>query len=300
MWAQIKELYSHTDPVAYAVPFFLLMIAIELYINYKERKGLYIKKDAIASVSMGLGSLVVQLFAKTSAFLVYSLLYQYRLIQLDWIWYIWVLIFFADDITFYFHHRFSHQIRVLWAAHETHHSSQKYNLSTALRQSWTELIYKYVWWLWLPLVGFPPLMILMMMSVSLIYQFWIHTEIIRKFPAIIEFIFNTPSHHRVHHASNIRYLDRNHGGILIIWDRLFGTFEKEDPAHPVVYGITTNIQSYNVFVIAFSAYGKLWEDLKKSKKWKDRFGYIFKPPGWSHDGSSKTADQMREEIGIKP
>jgi sterol desaturase/sphingolipid hydroxylase (fatty acid hydroxylase superfamily) len=157
---------------------------------------------------------------------------------LGWHWWVWILILFADDFTFYWHHRLSHEIRVLWAAHVNHHSSTTMNLATALRQSWAEQLYKYFWWLWLPVVGFPPLMILMMMSISLIYQYWVHTELIRKMPKWFEFLFNTPSHHRVHHASNVRYLDQNHAGILIIWDRLFGTFAEERDDEKPVYGIT--------------------------------------------------------------
>ena len=171
-------------------------------------------------------------------------------------------------------------MRLLWAAHVNHHSSEKYNLSTALRQSWTEEIYKFAFWLWLPVLGFHPLFIFMQMSISLIYQFWIHTQIIKRLPNAVELVFNTPSHHRVHHASNVCYLDRNYAGILIIWDRFFGTFAPENPAEPVSYGITI-------------AHG-----LAEAKSWRQRINHLLKPPGWSADGSTQTAKQMQEKLKV--
>jgi sterol desaturase/sphingolipid hydroxylase (fatty acid hydroxylase superfamily) len=284
------------EPVAYAIPFFLLLIAIELYVNWKEQRNLYNSGEALSSIGMGLGSLVVNILMKALAFAFYTWLFQFRLFDIGWHWWSWVLILFADDFTFYWHHRLSHEIRILWAAHVQHHSSQSLNLATALRQSWTELLYKYVWWFWLPLVGFEPLMILMMMSISLIYQFWPHTEIIRKFPKWFEFVFNTPSHHRVHHASNVRYLDQNHAGILIIWDRLFGTFSEENENDKPVYGLTKNIHSLNPLVIVSHEYKSIWQDVKRAPSWADKIRYIFMPPGWSHDGPDLRAKTLRKAI----
>ncbi len=286
------------EPVAYAVPFFLLLIFIELYFSWKEQLNLYEPKEAFSSIGMGLGSLVINVLMKALAFAAYSWLYQYRLFDIGWHWWSWVLILFADDFTFYWHHRLSHEIRILWAAHVQHHSSQTLNLATALRQSWTELLYKYFWWFWLPLVGFHPLMILMMMSVSLIYQFWPHTELIRKFPKWFEFIFNTPSHHRVHHASNIRYLDQNHAGILMIWDRLFGTFSEEKEEEKPVYGLTKNIASYNPLVIVSHEYKDIWKDVQRAPTFTDKLKYIFYPPGWSHDGEDLRAKTLRKQQGL--
>jgi sterol desaturase/sphingolipid hydroxylase (fatty acid hydroxylase superfamily) len=245
---------------------------------------------------MGLGSLVINILMKALAFAGYSFLYQYRLFDLGWHWWVWILILFADDFTFYWHHRLSHEIRILWAAHVQHHSSQTLNLATALRQSWTELLYKYFWWFWLPLVGFHPLMILMMMSVSLIYQFWPHTELVGKLPRWYEFLFNTPSHHRVHHASNIRYLDRNHAGILMIWDRMFGTFAEEDLKEKPIYGITTNITSLNPLVIVSHEYKNIWIDFKRARTFGDKIRYLFLPPGWSHDGTDQRAKTLRNNL----
>jgi sterol desaturase/sphingolipid hydroxylase (fatty acid hydroxylase superfamily) len=297
MLLQVFKMMEPTDdPVVYAIPFFLLAIGTELFINWKEQHNLYERKEALSSIGMGLGSLVINIVMKGLAFGAYTYLYQFRVFNFGWAWWAWILILFADDFTFYWHHRLSHEIRILWAAHVNHHSSQTLNLATALRQSWAEQLYKYFWWFWLPLVGFPPLMILMMMSVSLIYQYWVHTELIKKLPRWFEFFFNTPSHHRVHHASNVRYMDQNHAGILIIWDRLFGSFTEERNEEKPVYGITTNINTYNLLKIASHEFVDVWADVKRAPKFSDKLKYIFYPPGWSHDGPDHRARTLRRQL----
>ena len=190
----------------------------------------------------------------------------------------------------------SHNVRFLWASHVIHHSSQRYNLSTALRQTWTgNFTGSFIFWLWMPLIGFQPLMIVFLQSVSLLYQFWIHTEVINKMSRWFEFIFNTPSHHRVHHASDLKYLDKNHAGILVIWDRMFGTFQKEE--EKPTYGLTTNIASYNPLIIATHEWWAILKDVVKNPGYT--MGYLFGPPGWSHDGSRKTTRQLREHSAQK-
>ena len=295
-----KNMELTDDPVIYAIPFFLIAIGTELYINWKDKLNLYEKKEALSSIGMGLGSLVIDILMKGLAYGAYTLVYKhYHFFNLGWHWWVWVLILFADDFTFYWHHRLSHEIRILWSAHVNHHSSTTLNLATALRQSWGEQFYKYIWWLWMPLVGFPPLMMMMMMSISLIYQYWVHTELIKKLPKWFEFIFNTPSHHRVHHASNIRYLDQNHAGILIIWDRMFGTFAEERDDEKPVYGITKNINTYNLFKIASHELVDVWHDVKRAPKFSDKLKYIFYPPGWSHDGPDLRARTLRKKLQAK-
>jgi len=292
-----KMMEATDDPVIYAIPFFLIAIGTELYINWKEKLNLYEGKEAMASIGMGLGSLVIDILMKGLALGTYTIIYNhFHLFELDWHWYAWVLILFADDFTFYWHHRLSHEIRILWASHVNHHSSQTLNLATALRQSWGEQFYKYFWWCWLPLIGFEPLMMMMMMSISLIYQYWVHTELIKRMPKWFEFFFNTPSHHRVHHASNARYLDQNHAGILIIWDRIFGTFAEEKDEEKPIYGITKNIHTYNLFKIASHEFFSIWEDVKRAEKFSDKLKYIFYPPGWSHDGPDLRARTLRRQL----
>lgn len=291
-----KMVPVESDPVAYFIPIFVLLIIIEAVISQIYNKELYQTKDAFASIGMGIGSVVINLLMKGLAFAAYLKIYEYRLFDIGWQWWAWVLVFFLDDFTFYWYHRSAHEVRILWAAHVNHHSSEHMNLATALRQSWGELFFKYFFWAWLPLIGFHPLMVFTMISISLIYQFWVHTTLINRFPKFFEMIFNTPSHHRVHHATNIRYLDKNHAGILIIWDRLFGTFEEERADEKPIYGITTNIHTYNPFKIASHEYIAVIKDVKRAPTFKDKLAYIFMPPGWSHDGEDQRAKTLQKKL----
>ena len=282
------------DILHLAIPGFVLLLLAEVIFDTVGKRELFETKDTFSSLSMGIGNVVVGLATKGVILGVYLWLYQFRFITLDGTnWWVWVLLLFADDFSYYWFHRVSHSCRYFWASHVVHHSSQRYNLSTALRQTWTgNLSGSFLFWAWMPLVGFHPIMIMSMQAISLIYQFWIHTEAIGKMPLLVELIFNTPSHHRVHHSSDIKYLDRNHAGILIIWDRMFGTFvnEQEKPT----YGLTSNIHTYNPFKIAFHEWSDIFTDLKRSESLRQVFGYLFGPPGWSHDGSRKTSAQLRE------
>jgi sterol desaturase/sphingolipid hydroxylase (fatty acid hydroxylase superfamily) len=210
-----------------AIPGFLLLLTAEIVADTIMRRELYELKDTAASLSMGIGNVVLGVATKTIAFAAFSAVHRVAIFPIGYQWWAWLLLFFADDLTYYVFHRTSHQCRVFWASHVVHHSSQRYNLGTALRQTWTGGFMSFVFWLWLPLLGFPPLMVLTMQAISLLYQFWIHTELVRDM-GMLELVLNTPSHHRVHHASNRRYIDRNHAGALILWDRMFGTFEPED------------------------------------------------------------------------
>jgi sterol desaturase/sphingolipid hydroxylase (fatty acid hydroxylase superfamily) len=278
-----------------AIPGFILLLVAEAVFSALDQRDLYEAKDTCASLAMGVGNVLVNLVVKGVELAFFFVVYQFALFDIPVTWWAWVLLFFAEDVSYYWFHRVSHESRFFWASHVVHHSSQRYNLATALRQTWTGgLTGTFVFWLWLPLVGFHPFMVMTMRAVSLIYQFWIHTEVVRKLPAPVEWFFNTPSHHRVHHASDVRYLDRNHGGILIVWDRLFGTFEPE--VEPPVYGLTKNLGTYNPFRIAFHEWHDVWADVRRPLPLRARFGYLFGPPGWSHDGSRKTTAQLRREL----
>lgn len=289
------EMLNH-DPVMYALPLFIIAMLVELSLIYHDKRKNYEVKDSAASITMGIGSVIIGIAVKLTAFMVFIFLHQFAIFDIGFQWWAWVLLFFADDFSFYWHHRLSHEVRILWAAHVNHHSSTKLNFSTALRQSWTELFYKYIFWLWLPIIGFEPIMILTIMSISLIYQFLPHTEMVGKLARPLEFVFNTPSHHRVHHSSNVRYLDKNHGGTLIIWDRLFGTFQEELEKDMPRYGITVNIHTFNPLKIASHEFVSLWKDIQSVNSWKDKFAYILKPPGWSPEGPFKTSKYLQEEL----
>ncbi|RIL04447.1 MAG: C-5 sterol desaturase [Proteobacteria bacterium] len=255
----------------------------------------YFAPDTRASLLMGVGNVAIAAAIGGATFAVYSWLYEHRLFEIGTSLSAFALLFFAEDFTYYWWHRASHEVRFLWAAHENHHSSEYFNYSTALRQSYTTPFTVPLFYWWLPLAGFHPLMMLNQVAISLIYQFWIHTELVDRMPRCFELVFNTPSHHRVHHGANLEYLDRNHGGILIVWDRLFGTFEPERAR--VVYGLTKNIRTYSPLRIAFHEWAAMIRDALRPAPLRTRLGYVFEPPGWSPDGSTKTAAQLRAELG---
>ncbi|AZJ35905.1 sterol desaturase family protein [Tenacibaculum singaporense] len=280
--------------VHYAIPFFVLTVIIEVILTVKVKLEDYEFKDAATSITMGLGNVFIGLFTKGLIFGVFLFLYQYRLFTIPFTWWAWFILLFAEDFAYYWNHRIAHESRLFWASHVVHHSSTKYNLSTALRQTWSGSFYTFIFWAPLAIIGFHPLMIVTQMSISLLYQYWIHTELIDKMPKWFEAVFNTPSHHRVHHATNPQYLDRNHAGIFIIWDKLFGTFEPE--VEKPVYGLVTNINTYNPIKVAFIEWYNMFTDVFTSKTTLGkRFLYLFKPPGWKHDGTGKLSMDLRKE-----
>lgn len=281
------------DPTVFAIPVFIALIIIEVVINAKKNLNLYKFKDSTANITMGLGSVVIGLLTKTFAFFVFLWIYQFRLFEIPNTWWMWGLLLLADDVTFYWYHRLAHQIRFFWAAHVQHHSSEHMNFSVALRQSWGEPFIKFLFYIWLPFIGFNPVYILIMQAISLVYQFFPHTKLVGKLGPI-EWIFNTPSHHRVHHATQVQYLDKNHAGILIIWDRMFGTFQKE--IEVPTYGITVNINSFNPLKIASHEYISLWQDIRRAKKFSDKIKYLINPPGWSHDGENRTSKELQRQL----
>ena len=265
------------DLIQLAIPAFVLLLVAEAVAAWRMQMDVYDWRDTAASISMGLGHVVLDLAAKVMVFAAFSFLYRHAPLKLGYAWWVWLVAFFAEDFTYYWFHRASHECRFFWASHVVHHSSQRYNLGTALRQTWTGGFIHPVFWLWMPLAGFPPAMILTLNAVSLLYQFWIHTELVRSIGPL-EWVLNSPSHHRVHHATNPQYIDRNHGGWLIIWDRIFGTFEPE--VEPCVYGLTKNIETFNPVRIAFHEWVDIGRDLWSTKHWRARWQYLFGNPGW--------------------
>ncbi len=278
--------------ITYAIPGFVALILLEVVVSAYQKVEAYELKDTAASLSMGIGNVLVNILGKAFQFALLTLVYQYRLFDLEWSWLVALALFVGEDFCYYWFHRIGHESRVFWAAHVNHHSSERYNLSTALRQSWTTPFTTLCFWWPLALIGFRPEWIIVAQSMSLLYQFWIHTELINRLGPL-EWIFNTPSHHRVHHASDLEYLDANYGGVLIVWDRLFGSFiaEEERPT----YGLIHNIETFNPVRIAFHEWGSMFTDLTRTDSWRARFMYVFGPPGWSHDGSKQTVAQMRAE-----
>jgi sterol desaturase/sphingolipid hydroxylase (fatty acid hydroxylase superfamily) len=275
-----------------SIPIFLLTMALE-YAWARGRVGAagpagkpiagYAGKDTLASLSMGVGNVIISGGTKVVMFAMLTWVYQHRLFTVPDVWWAWVILLFAEDLCYYWFHRASHEVRLLWAAHVNHHSSEHYNLSTALRQSWTTPFTGPWFWLPLPLFGFAPWMVLVQQAVSLLYQYWIHTEAIDRLGPL-EWIFNTPSHHRVHHGANPEYLDKNHGGIFILWDRLFGSFVAERA--PVRYGLTTNVGSFHPVRIAFHEWRSMFADVRRATSLRHAFGFLLAPPGWHPDGGT--------------
>jgi sterol desaturase/sphingolipid hydroxylase (fatty acid hydroxylase superfamily) len=271
----------------FAIPWFLGMLALELAVTragvMQERrlKGTllgYERADTRTSLAMGVGSLVVNGVWRLVEVAALSGVAALSPLHLGHGWAGWLVALVGVDFMYYWEHRAGHEVRLIWAAHVVHHSSQRYNLSTALRQTWMG---EYTFLFLIPVValGAPVELVLAAWSLNLLYQFWIHTEAIDKLWGWFEWVFNTPSHHRVHHGSQSQYLDRNYAGVLIVWDRLFRTFEPE--GERVVYGLTKNIETYNPLRVATHEAVALWRDVRGARSWRDRVGYALRGPGWS-------------------
>ncbi len=283
------------DVVTLAVPAFIALIIIEMIAVRVSKRGGYETNDSAASLFMGFGSTLAG--ALTGGLYVFSAfwIYKYRIFDIGWTWQALALCFLGEDLAYYWFHRISHERRFWWASHVVHHSSQHYNLSTALRQTWTgNLALSFATKLPLFFIGFPPAMVFFFSGVSLVYQFWIHTETIGRMGPL-EWVMNTPSHHRVHHATNPRYLDANYAGVLIIWDRIFGTFTPEVDADRPRYGIVSNLGTFNPLRIAIHEWAGIARDLRGAKSVGEVFGYVFGAPGWTPDGSRKTSRSLKAE-----
>ncbi|MGW4374001.1 sterol desaturase family protein [Streptomyces albidoflavus] len=282
-------------PLLYATPFFALFAGIELasfaLLDRAERRDPGAERpagdrpkghswpDSRTNLVMGMGSLVSTAVLKAATLVLFVYLYA---ALTPWhlptdTWWSWVLLLIAVDLAWYTNHRFSHRVRIGWAGHQAHHSSEYFNLTTAVRQKWNPWS-EAIFWAPLPLLGFAPWTIYVAFSFNLIYQFFTHTEAVGKLPRPVEFVLNTPSHHRVHHASDPEYLDKNYGGILIVWDRLFGTFQEE--THRPTYGLTKPVDTYNVFTLQYHEYGNILADVRSAPRLRDKLGYVFRPPGW--------------------
>jgi sterol desaturase/sphingolipid hydroxylase (fatty acid hydroxylase superfamily) len=274
----------------------LLLIPLEAALASKGRlKADYDPRDTFANVAVSVGSIF---FWGTLGWMYFGgvlYAYQHRLYDIPFTWWSFSIAFVLEDCRYYWWHRISHRSRWFWASHVVHHSSQHFNLSTNLRQSWTSQ-FSGLTLLGMPLafIGFNPALVALAFTLNLLYQFWIHTESVDRMPHWFEWLLNTPSHHRVHHSSNPRYLDANYAGVFMIWDRLFGSFVAERRDDPPRYGIVHNLGSFNPLRIALHEYYAIARDvLRRDLTWLQRCAYFFGPPGWSHDGSRATTAQLR-------
>jgi len=278
--------------MAFAVPVFLLSILVEHAIAKRHGTELHESRDTRTSLILGAVSVVAGLPFRFGFVWVLTQLYQHRFFDFEMGVASYVAFFLLEDLCYYFSHRYSHEVRLLWASHVNHHSSEHFHLATALRQPWTQMYLVWVFWLPLPLLGFSPMWILLQQTISLIFQFFTHTRFVPKLGPL-EWVFNTPSHHRAHHAVNLRYLDRNHGGILIIWDRMFGTFAEEREADVPVYGITSPVRSFSPLRVVFHEWAALVRDVRRAPSLSTKLRYLFAPPGYRHNGELTTTDALR-------
>ena len=285
-----------------AIPAFVTLILVELFFlrRFRNVEG-FETRDTATSLLMGVGNVVSGLVFGFVAFGVLSWFYEYRMFTIGFEWYWIFACFIIDDLRYYWYHRIAHRCRWVWAEHVIHHSSQHYNLSTALRQSWTGVFTgMFVLRIPLVLIGFHPVLIVFVGGINLLYQFWIHTEAIGKMPRWFEYIMNTPSHHRVHHATNPRYLDANYAGTLIVWDRMFGTFVEELEEDLPKYGLVRNIGTFNPLRVAFHEWVDMFRDaVSPGITFRQRLGYLFNPPGWRHDKPVSGSQAIKQDFVMR-
>jgi sterol desaturase/sphingolipid hydroxylase (fatty acid hydroxylase superfamily) len=274
--------------IALAAPFFLLAVLLELIINRASHRGLFRANDAINSISLGILYVTSAYFTKLIPLLVWGFVLQnFALVDMPLAWFdtslrgiaLWITAILAWDFCYYWFHRYSHEISVLWAAHAVHHQSEDYNLSTALRQTSSSFLFSWIFYLPLFLIGFPLEVLIAASAVNLIYQFWVHTQLVRRL-GVLDYVLVTPSNHRVHHAQNESYIDRNYGGILIVWDRLFGTFADERDEEPIVFGVRKPLANWNPFWANLQVYDYLLFDARKAARWRDKLSIWFRHTGW--------------------
>jgi sterol desaturase/sphingolipid hydroxylase (fatty acid hydroxylase superfamily) len=266
------------NPIVLSIPIFFILIGIELLIERFTHKDLYRFPDAIANISCGITSQLSGLFLTFLGIGVYTIVFEkFAFLRLEPTWYYWLILFLLVDLAYYWGHRMSHEVNLFWGGHVVHHQSEEYNLSVALRQSSLQTVWTFAFNLPIALLGFEPLHFVLVSAFNTLYQFWIHTETIGKM-GWFEYIFNTPSHHRVHHGRNPKYIDKNHAGSLIIWDKMFGTFQPEE--EKPTYGITKPLNSWNPVFANVSHYVEMSKDMKRIPSWSDKVKYMFMKPGW--------------------
>src|ERR1043165_5330967 len=266
------------NPIVLSIPIFFILIGVELVVERFSHKNLYSFPDSIANLSCGITSQLSGLFMRVLAVGVYEIVSaNFALFTLEKTWLYWLGLFLLTDLAYYWAHRMSHEINLFWGGHVVHHQSEEYNLSVALRQSSFQVVWTFAFSLPIAVLGFQTTDFILISALNTLYQFWIHTEAINKM-GWFEYVFNTPSHHRVHHGRNPKYIDKNHAGSLIIWDKMFGTFQPEEERP--TYGITKPINSWNAAFANFSHYVEMGKDLKQITSWKDKIKYLFMKPGW--------------------
>ena len=285
----------------FSIPIYAIIIPAEILLSNFKHREFYSWKETAMNIYLNLLNAGVDMLLRLFiAFALLNFIYQYHL-PINWnpVVY-WIVLLFGEDLLFWTEHYIDHTVRLFWAVHVTHHSSPEYNLSTGFRSSVFMPVYKYLYFIPLVLLNFRPMDIVFMFSVTQIYGILVHTQAIKKLPRWVEYIFVTPSHHRVHHASNIPYLDRNMVMVFIFWDRMFGTFTEELPSEPPYYGLTKPLEKpFHPIHIVTHEWQAISKDLRKTKSLRTKLNYLLRPPGWSHDGSTQTSKELQKDFYTK-
>lgn len=291
--------FNENTFIAVTAPLYASVISAEMLLSHFHLKQFYSIRETLINIYLSvLNAGIDLLFRSIYLFIILEWFYHYHLFDLKQYHVIyWLMLFLAEDLAFYFEHLIDHYCRLFWAVHVTHHSSDEFNLTTGFRSSVFQPLYRFIYFIPLAFLGFNPVDIVLIYSITQIYGILVHTQYIKKMPAWFEVLFVSPSHHRVHHASNILYLDKNMGMCLIIWDKIFGTFQEELQEEPVKYGLTKPLENpHHPIDIIFHEWVSIGQDLKKPVSFRNKLKYLFMPPGWSHDGSTRTAKELRKEI----
>ena len=278
-----------------SVPIYAIVIGAEILYSYFNKKHLYSGKGLLSNLYLTTLNFSLDILVRGLCLLILNYFFQFKFTEIHNVILYWAVLMVAEDFMYYWLHRIDHYCRFFWAVHVTHHSSEEFNLTVGFRSSVFQPLYRFIYFIPLSLIGFKGIDIMFMYSATQIFGILVHTKTINKL-GFLEYIIVTPSHHRVHHGSNVEYLDKNMGMLLIIWDKLFGTFQAEEESNPVVYGLTKNLQTYNPITMVFHEWVAIVKDLKKKTSFKSKLMYVFGPPGWSHDGSTKTSSQLRKEL----
>ena len=295
----MPHLDGRDDTVIVLITLLIILTLVEMGLSYFERQNYYEKRDTLINIYLTVLAFLLNLIVKAGTFFMLDYAHQFRLFQLQNAVAYWVVLIIAQDFLYWVLHYTGHYCRLFWAIHVTHHSSEHFNLTTGFRSTVFEPFYRTFFYLPLALMGFSALDILFAYLITQIYGNMMHTRHKVYFPKWYGYIFVTPSHHRVHHASNIPYLDKNMGMVLIIWDRLFGTFQAEDRPEPIKYGLTHQPEDMGPVNILFHEWKALLHDVKKAPGVKTKLQYLFNPPGWSHDGSTQVARVLQHEYWEK-
>lgn len=282
-------------PTVIAIPIFALLITIEAWLIKRENRENFNRKDTWTNIFLGFGSVAWGAFFGLATGFFYLTAYEYAPYKMPMnAWWAWAILLFADDFAYYWFHRISHEVRFFWNFHVVHHSSNQYNLSVAVRQSWFSGVAHWIFYIPVAFLGFPFWAFVTMHGFNLIYQFWIHTNVVKKLPAAFEYVLNTPSHHRVHHGVNDEYLDKNYAGIFIIWDRMFGTFVDEKAQ--VRYGIITPLTTYNALWINSHGWFETWEAMKTKQSVRGKLRCLFGAPAMNFEERILINSNVKKQI----